>query len=323
MTTFRDVPVVFLSYREDNAESNYNHLKKMVPNALRVQGVRGFDAAHKAALNVAQANSRTNTQFFITVDGDNRTFEEFWDILADRIYTEGPLIDVKEPDFVLSWNSYNPVTGLAYGNGGLKLWSYEFVRQMVTHESAGEPVVDFCWRPRYFQMHSIFSTTHINGSDAQAFTAGFREGVKMPLVGGKDHGSVYETKDKSYDTNLERLVTWCSVGQHEPHGRWSIVGALLGFLRFHVRKDIKLEDVSDIIGIHKYFQQFYQDMARTVGSTDELIKQMRAEVHSYTGLDIPLLGPKQSAFVVERTRPVISQDPFKIETWNPRLVMRP
>ena len=41
--------IVFLSYDEPNAEKNYADLLAKVPWAKRVHGVKGSDAAHKAA----------------------------------------------------------------------------------------------------------------------------------------------------------------------------------------------------------------------------------------------------------------------------------
>lgn len=315
---FRDVPVVFLSYRESNADSNYAHLKEMVPEALRVHGVKGFDTAHKRASEKALELARArdiDLPFFITVDGDNQTLSDFWFLTIEQMQEQAHYLSDKT-EYVLSWNSYNPITGLAYGNGGLKLWSHEFVRNMNTHESTDEDVVDFCWRPGYFQLSHIFSTTHVNGSEKQAFTAGFREGVKMPLVAGKSQGSVYETKSTAYLTNLERLITWMSVGSHEPHGEWSILGALCGFVHCHIRKDYPLVDVSNIMKVHKFFDQLYSTtVAKTV---IYMIKELRDEVERMTDMHIPILGSKQSAFVVQRTLPVMNSNPFELEKWPPR-----
>jgi len=71
--TFRviDYDIVYLSYDEPNAEQNYADLCKKVPWAKRVHGVKGSDSAHKAAANLSE------TDRFITVDGDNRIRDDF------------------------------------------------------------------------------------------------------------------------------------------------------------------------------------------------------------------------------------------------------
>ena len=56
--------VVFISYDEPNREKHWASLLAQNPFAKRVDGITGFDAAHKAAANIAE------TDRFITIDGD-------------------------------------------------------------------------------------------------------------------------------------------------------------------------------------------------------------------------------------------------------------
>ena len=44
-----DLDFVYISYAEPNKEQNWADLKNKVPWAKRVDGVKGFDSAHKAA----------------------------------------------------------------------------------------------------------------------------------------------------------------------------------------------------------------------------------------------------------------------------------
>ena len=44
-----DLSVIYLSYDEPNKEEFWIRIQNMVPWARRVDGVRGSDAAHKAA----------------------------------------------------------------------------------------------------------------------------------------------------------------------------------------------------------------------------------------------------------------------------------
>ena len=60
-----DLDFVFISFQEPNREENYANLLNIVPWAKRVDGVVGFDNAHKAAAELAE------TDFFISIDGDN------------------------------------------------------------------------------------------------------------------------------------------------------------------------------------------------------------------------------------------------------------
>ena len=67
-----DLDFVYISFNEPNKEENWADLKNKVPWAKRVDGVKGFDSAHKVAAEKAE------TDFFISVDGDNILDESFF-----------------------------------------------------------------------------------------------------------------------------------------------------------------------------------------------------------------------------------------------------
>ena len=173
MTKFKpiDYDIIYLSYDEPNAEKNYADLCKKVPWAKRVHGVEGSDAAHKACARLSE------TDRFITVDGDNRIREDFLNQVID--FDEHA--DLKNT--VISWCGRNEINGLMYGNGGLKCWPKDYVLNMRTHENAdpnnAHAQVDFCWDAKYIQMNSCYSDVYNNETAAQAWRAGFREGVKL------------------------------------------------------------------------------------------------------------------------------------------------
>jgi hypothetical protein len=69
-----DLDVVYLTYDEPNKEQNWIKIQNMVPWATRVDGVKGSDAAHKAAA------SASGTDRFILIDGDNLPNPEFFNL---------------------------------------------------------------------------------------------------------------------------------------------------------------------------------------------------------------------------------------------------
>jgi hypothetical protein len=69
-----DLDCVYLSYDEPNKEETWVKIKNMVPWAIRVDGVHGSDAAHKAA---AEAST---TERFVLIDGDNIPSPEFFNL---------------------------------------------------------------------------------------------------------------------------------------------------------------------------------------------------------------------------------------------------
>ena len=217
-TLLNSLDCIFISYDEDNCEENWADLQNKVPWAKRVHGVKGSDAAHKAAANLS------DTDRFISVDADNIVDANFFDMELDF---DHPKLNGK----AVSWAAQNYINGLEYGNGGLKCWPKQYVLDMRTHENAdsedGRNQVDFCWDGSYVQMVNQYSITYPNGSPRQAFRAGFREGVKMGLHQG-EKVNPDNFKKTIWWGNYKRLITWCSVGADVENGLWSMYGTRLG-----------------------------------------------------------------------------------------------
>jgi hypothetical protein len=216
-----DYDIIYLSYDEPNAEKNYADLCQKVPWAKRVHGVEGSDAAHKACAKLSE------TERFITVDGDNRIRAEFLNQEID--FTEH--VDLQNA--VISWCGRNEINGLMYGNGGIKCWPTDYVLNMRTHENAdpnnAHAQVDFCWDAQYIQMNSVYSDVFNNETPGQAWRAGFREGVKLAT----DRGvriTPQEFKDNHWRC-LHWLYIWTMVGADVDNGSWAIYGAREGLYK--------------------------------------------------------------------------------------------
>jgi hypothetical protein len=181
-----------------------------------VDGVKGSDAAHKAAAAVS------DTDRFVLIDGDN---------LPDPVFFNQCLtLDDSNIDCVFRYRAKNHINGLMYGNGGLSIWTRDFANNMRTHENTDgrdETNVEFCFDPKYIAMHDCYSTTYPNGSAFQAWRAGFREGVKMCLNQGR-RPSASEFKDRVHTRNLDHLTIWHNVGADVENGLWAIAGARQG-----------------------------------------------------------------------------------------------
>jgi len=214
-TRVSDLDFVYISYYEPNKEENWADLKSKVPWAKRVDGVKGFDNAHKAAAEVAE------TDFFISVDGDNIIDENF--LLQTLDWTK------TNPKAVHRWRARNNVNNLVYGNGGLVGWPRETCLQMKTHENAKqkEAEIDFCWTVPHENLHNCYSTTVINAIPQQAWIAGYREGVKMSLDQGK-HIPPQNFMRVIHGSNLRILTTWMTVGADVEYGKYAMLGARMG-----------------------------------------------------------------------------------------------
>jgi hypothetical protein len=284
---FAEIPVVFLSYDEPNADANWEHLKgQHMIFPLRSHGVKGFDAAHKAACALALQVMPETTHFF-TVDADTQIFRWVWDSNIENLCQDYLGSPGQFNKTTFSWRSINNLNGLAYGNGGLKLWSVEFVQNMQTHEASEDKGVDFCWNDHYMQMSAITGVTCIDGSAYQAWRAGFREGVKMMLNGG-----TVTPKHKQYinidtDLNLQRLVQWSSVGEDNKFGLYAIHGTLSGFDYVHVQGN-----ATDLVLDYDVLKKFFDDAPKR--DLDREILDLRSKVSGRLGFQIPRFGPNQS-----------------------------
>ena len=222
MIEIADLDCIYLSYDEPQKEEFLVKIQNMIPWARRVDGVKGSDAAHKAA---AEAS---DTERFILIDGDNIPNLDFFNLILD--FTD------KHESYQhaqFRWKATNAINGLRYGNGGISSWTKTYVENMRTHEASdgnAKTTVDFCLDSSdnlYWSMHDCYSTTYPNATAFQAWRAGFREGVKMCLIGGAKP-TVTDFKKSVATRNLDNLTIWHNVGMDVENGKWAIYGSRQG-----------------------------------------------------------------------------------------------
>ena len=278
-TRVSDLDFVYISYKEPNKEENWADLKNKVPWAKRVDGVVGFDNAHKAAADVAE------TDFFISIDGDNIIDEKF--LLETLDWTK------TDKKAVHRWRAKNSINGLVYGNGGLVGWDKETCLNMHTHENAKDPraKLDFCWTVKHENLHNCYSQTVINSTPRQAFVAGYREGVKMSLEKGEGV-SPSDFRQRIWAANLKILTTWMSVGAEVENGQYAMLGARIGCYKTALGDD-SLYQISDLDMMKDIYDQNLQDHMTNL---DEELKLYGESLR--TRLDIPVaeLDAEQSRF---------------------------
>jgi hypothetical protein len=246
-TRFSDLDVIFLSYDEPNADTHFALLQTMAPQAKRVHGVKGFDAAHKAAAEVA------STERFITVDADTQVLPAF--------FATETVIPPHIQKSTLSWSSVNVVNGMCYGNGGIKIWHKDMISSLVSHEQAkGALAYDFCHHAGYSQYDACFSTTYPNASPRQAFRAGLREVVKL---GRNAHGDPMPPSliaKLMGQLNMRRLLVCMTTGADTLNGDWMMLGARTGFW-LNSKPDFNPETVTDFTKFAEFWDKDYADLA--------------------------------------------------------------
>ena len=273
-----DLDCIYLSYDEPQKEEFWVRIRNLVPWAKRVDGIKGSDAAHKAAANAS------DTERFILIDGDNLPDEKFFNLTL-------AFPDESWEQAVFRWRARNHVNGLMYGNGGLSSWTRRFVQNMKTHENTDgrdETVVEFCFDPLYWPMYDCYSTTYPNGSARHAWRAGFREGVKMCLNQGRKP-TVGEFRDSVHRRNMDHLTIWHNVGDDVEHGIWAIMGARMG-------------TYMTMLTDWDYRQVQWFDALEQLWSVEQYVDPYEAadtyarSLHTQLDLPMNVLSPDQSQF---------------------------
>jgi len=199
-SSYRPYDVVFISYNEVDAEKNYNLLLLTVPRAKRVDGVSGIHQAHIAAAK------QCSTSMFWVVDGDAEIVDNFsFDYLAPKW----------EQDCVHVWRSRNPVNGLEYGYGGVKL-----LPRLLT-EKVDVTATDMTTSisHKFKAIPEVSNITNFNTDAFSAWRSAFRECAKLAsktIQGQEDQ----ETK--------QRLDVWCTSGSGAMFGDYALSGAMAG-----------------------------------------------------------------------------------------------
>jgi hypothetical protein len=271
-----DLDCIYLTYDEPNKEQNWIKIQNMVPWAKRVDGVKGSDAAHKAAADAS------DTDRFILIDGDNIPDPEFFNLQL--------VLDDTNDSCVFRWRARNAINGLMYGNGGMSSWTRDFIYNMRTHENSdgtAENDVEFCFYPNYWAMHDCYSTTYPNATPFQAWRAGFREGVKMALDRGAKI-SLQEFESRVNSRNYDNLCIWQSVGSDAENGFWAIYGARLGTYMMMLEgwDHRQVQDFDTLAMLWRSFEQDGSDQCRGVGDA----------LRTRLGLPIIDMDPADSRF---------------------------
>jgi predicted dithiol-disulfide oxidoreductase (DUF899 family) len=227
----QDIPydVVMLSYKEPEADANFAKLLERVPNAKRVHGVKGIFNAHQRASEIA------DTKMFYVIDADAILLDDFKFEYFPTVWDE---------DTVHVWKSKNPINGLVYGFGGLKLFPTQLVRD------AKEWKVDFTTSisDKFKAMPGTANYTAFNTNPYDTWKSAFRECTKL--------SSSIIQKSKKDETD-ERLETWCTINNGAKYGEYAIAGAKAGrdYGTKHADDEDALSKINDYDWLHQKFEE--------------------------------------------------------------------
>lgn len=190
--------VLFISYNEPNAETNWQRVLEKAPWAKRVDGVEGIFNAHKAAAELSK------TDMFYVVDGDawlvdDWTFD-FQPGIFDRLFTH-------------IWRAQNPINGLVYGYGGVKLFSKQVVESAKSWATLD---MSTTITPNIKIIDTVSNITAFNSDEYSTWRSAFRECAKL----------CYNIQTDEFDAiSRNRLDAWKNIGDEHKFGNYSKAGA--------------------------------------------------------------------------------------------------
>lgn len=188
--------IFFISYGEPNAETNWERVKSRFPHAKRVKNVKGIHQAHITAAK------RSFTPMFWVVDGDAEVLDTF---NFDYKVWEG------DYDIVHVWRSQNPVNGMIYGYGGVKLLPKQLTLNMQTDTLDMTLAIS----NRFKAIEEVSNTTAFNTDPFSIWRSAFRECCKLSL--------------KSDAEAAKRLTGWKMIGDQVSRDG-AVAGEMYGLL---------------------------------------------------------------------------------------------
>jgi len=257
--------IIFISYDEPNSDQNFEHLKELCPGAQRVHGVQGIANAYAEALKLCSSSH------FFTVDGDNWIHPQFDWQQIEQFSQKG--------DHVHVWRCLNPVNGLIYGNGGVKLFPKNLVQEFIS------PYGDFTTsvaNGRYCVQQALASTTKFNTDSRSSWRAGFREAAKLS-------SSLIDNQDPK---TLSRLEAWLSIGSDAPYGIWAILGARMGTT--WAKKQSSKENISSFINNFNKLNELFNSVSHK--NPHQLVLSYGDNLMS-AGMNIVLFDIMQSRYL--------------------------
>lgn len=159
--------VFFISMDEVNAEENWQRLQELRPSAKRVKNVKGIYEVHRTCAKLSA------TENFYVVDADawvNEQFDFNWQPEPHTLHWNLP-----ESDCVLIWRSHNPVNGLEYGYGGIKL----FPRRPFLEDRPWHVDLSTTIGSATVVKNQVSCETRFNATAQSAWIGGFRECAKL------------------------------------------------------------------------------------------------------------------------------------------------
>jgi hypothetical protein len=138
----------------------------------------------------------------------------FWVVDGDAIILDtfnfDHIVSSYDLDVVHVWRSRNPVNGLEYGYGGVKLLPKKLT--MTMNVSSLDMTMNIS--SKFKAMEQVSNITAFNTDAFSTWRSAFRECCKLAVINNEE--------------SLSRLDTWCQLIDNAPYGFYAYIGAKAG-----------------------------------------------------------------------------------------------
>jgi hypothetical protein len=226
--------IIFISYDEPQADSNYAKLVARYPAAKRSHGVQGMDNALRSAAALS------STPWFFAVFAKTELSENF-----DFSYTPDYF---QEPKHYIFY-AHNPMNGLEYGHMGVVMYNCNIIKNLDTFG------IDYTLSAPHEVVPLVSALANFNVNEYQTWRTAFRECAKL---------SQYADESPSIE-NSYRLDTWTSVA-HGEYAEWCLRGANDGVEFYHANKTnhSQLKNAFNWEWLIEYFELKYNNKEFTI-----------------------------------------------------------
>jgi len=222
------VDIFFISFRESNAEENWQRLLTLHPYAKRVHGVKGIDKIHNAC------DSLSSSRFFWTVDGDNYLLQPL------------TVVDSFDSDLIM-FHALDPIHKTPTLLGGVKLWRKGSMSKTMDHG-------DFCLNATRSKLISdlIYSETRYNGSEFDAWKAAFRHCVKL-------NTDILGSRSKNRDRYLLQWESCSRIDNGHNYANWAYRGYTdaITYANTNGNDFDEVHKINDFDWLEIYFETLY------------------------------------------------------------------
>ena len=227
--------IVLISHNDLNASKKFSTMRKKHKNIKWVKDIDGIFEAHKEAAKVA------TTEMFYVVDSDCEVVEDFaFDFVPDMYDLETTHV----------WKANNPVTGDAYGWGGIKL----FNRQLIL--DADNWGLDFTTglSKSFKYVDQVSNVSRFNTDELSSWRSAFREAAKLTLKSLKGD-----------EESSKRLEKWLAPDNEEAaYYDFVLDGAIKGheYAEKHNQKPLRLTRINDYEWLSNQFALYKEEIAK-------------------------------------------------------------